>query len=293
MRISEEYYIEIKRNLNTIADLEKFPLPRGVLHAILMQKKVESVKRKYHLFSCRKEEILEYWKERKRFPSWLSLTPVMKIRLLLKAMDFSSKEINKALREPKNLDSELANLVYMAVSRDFVYSPIAAKLQSVLGKIGERIVKEKLKNLGVSFKTEKEIKMQKTPDFYFDEEIEIFGKKIRWIESKALFADFRTHDLYLKKQISKYKELFGDGIVVYWRGCLEGLEVSDGSEFESELKRKLLEMKITFLKDENVDGEPLKLAEKFVSDFEREEIFPYNRETVRILKNMGFKLLFK
>ncbi|MEM1579189.1 MAG: TPD domain-containing protein [Archaeoglobaceae archaeon] len=293
MRIPEKDYTEIKRNLNKIADLEKFPLPRGVLHAILVQKKVESVKRKYHLFSCKTKEILEHWQQRKRFPNWLTLTPVMKVRLLLKAMDFSAKEINKALREPKSLDSELLGVVYEAVSRDFVYSPIAVKLQMVLGKIGEKIVEEELKNLGINFKTEKELKMQKTPDFYFDDEVVIFGKKIRWIESKALFADFRTHELYLKKQISKYKELFGDGIVVYWRGCLEGLEASDGSEFKSELKKKLLEMKITFLKDYEANGEPLRLAEKFVLDFETNETFPYNHGAVKILKNMGFKLLFK
>ncbi|MEM2726852.1 MAG: hypothetical protein QXV61_01155, partial [Archaeoglobaceae archaeon] len=97
MRLSIEEYSNIRKNINKISDLERFKIPRGILHAILMQKKVESVKRKYHLFSGRTKEILDFWKENKRFPDWLTLTPVLKVRLLLKSMGFTTKDINKAL----------------------------------------------------------------------------------------------------------------------------------------------------------------------------------------------------
>lgn len=290
MRLSFEEYIEIRRNLNKISDFERFRIPRGILHAILMQKKVESVKRKYHLFSGRTREILEFWEEKKRFPEWLTLPPVLKVRLLLKGMDFSAKQINRALRNPSELEEDLSKLVYSAVSRDFIYSPIAARLQSVLGKMGEKIILEKLKELGIKFKTEKELKMQKTPDFFFEEPLELFGRKIRWIESKALFADLRAYESYMRRQISKYHELFGEGLVVYWRGSLKGLPVSDGSEFNSEIKRKLLEMNLFVSKKEEVNGDPLKLAEKFIEDYPAVNAVPYNPEAVKILKNMGFKI---
>lgn len=293
MMLSIEEYLELRKNLNKVSDFDRFNLPRGILHAILMQKKVENVKRKYHLFSCRTKEILEFWNEKKRFPEWLTLTPVLKVRLLLKAMDFSTKQINKVLRNPNELDEELSKLVYDAVSRDFIYSPIASRLQSVLGKIGEKIIEEKLRSLGIKFKTEKELRMQKTPDFFFDEPLELFGKKIRWIESKALFADLKTFELYMRKQISKYQELFGEGLVVYWRGCLRGLPVSDGSEFDEDLKKKLLEMRLFISKSEEVDEDPLRLAEKFIGDYMTKDTFPYNSEVVRILKNMGFKVFIK
>ncbi|MDK2796030.1 MAG: hypothetical protein PWQ58_1229 [Archaeoglobaceae archaeon] len=293
MMLSIEEYLELRKNLNKVSDFDRFNLPRGILHAILMQKKVENVKRKYHLFSCRTKEILEFWNEKKRFPEWLTLTPVLKVRLLLKAMDFSTKQINKVLRNPNELDEELSKLVYDAVSRDFIYSPIASRLQSVLGKIGEKIIEEKLRSLGIKFKTEKELRMQKTPDFFFDEPLELFGKKIRWIESKALFADLKTFELYMRKQISKYQELFGEGLVVYWRGCLRGLPVSDGSEFDEDLKKKLLEMRLFISKSEEVDEDPLRLAEKFIGDYMTKDTFPYNPEAVRILKNMGFKVFIK
>jgi hypothetical protein len=291
MRLSVENYLTLRRNLNRISDLEKFQVPRGVMHAILMQKKVESVKRKYHLFSGRTKEILQYWNERKRLPEWLTLTPVLKVRLLLKGMDFSTKQINKVLRNPNELDEELAKLVYDAVSKDFIYSPIAAKLQWTLGKIGERIIKNKLKSLGIEFKTEKELRMQKTPDFFFEEPLDFLGRRIRWIESKALFADLKTYDLYFRKQISKYQELFGDGLVVFWRGSLTGLPVSDGSEFECDLKNKLLEMKLYVSKSDKVEGDPLKLAEKFIEEYISQDVFPYNSKVIRILRNMGFKIL--
>lgn len=291
MRLSIEEYLYVRKNLNKISDLDKFQLPRGVLHAILMQKKIESVKKKYHLFSGRTKEILQFWEERKSFPQWLTLTPVLKVRLLLKGMEFSTKEINRSLKEPMSLDRDLSSIVYDAVVRDFVYSPLAAKLQTVLGKIGEKIIEDKLKDLGIKFKTEKELKMQKTPDFYFEESLELFGKKLRWIESKALFADLQTYGLYFRKQISKYIELFGEGLVVYWRGSLHGLPVSDGCEFDGELKRKLLEMTITVSKDEFADGDSLKLAEKFIENYITADKIPYNTEVIRILKNMGFKVL--
>lgn len=287
MIISVQNYLLIRKNVNKVSDLNKFKYPRGMIHSILLQKKVENVKRKYHLFAGKEKEILEYWKEKKRFPEWFTLTPVMKVRILLKSMDFSTKEINKALRNPWDLDPELTEIVYKSVSSDFIYSPIAIKLQRILGIIGERIVEEMLNNQGIKFKIEKELKTKKTPDFFFEDPVELFGKKIHWIESKALFADHKIYDLYVRKQFLKYKEMFGEGLVIFWRGCLEGINASDGEEFESDLRKKLLEMRIYLQKQEEVDGNALQLAEEFVERFAEEDRFPYNAEVARILKNMG------
>lgn len=291
MRIPLQLYFQIRRNLNRISDLNKFELPRGVLHSILIQKKVESVKRKYHSFAERKEEILKHWKDEKSFPKWLTLTPVMKVRLLLKAMGFSAKDVNRALSNPWDLDAELSEVVYRSVTSDFVYSPIAIRVQRVLGEIGERIVEEKLRSLGIDFKVEKELKLQKTPDFLFEEPVELFGKKIRWIESKALFADHKIYDFYARKQITKYREMFGEGLVVFWCGVLQGIDASDGEEFDGELKKRLLEMKIYMHRGEEVDGNALQIAENFVKNYAETDRFPYNAEVARILRNMGFEVV--
>jgi hypothetical protein len=73
------------------------------------------------------------------------------------------------------------------------------------------------------------------------------GKKVKWIESKALFGDPRTHRVYSKKQYLRYKEMFGEGYVVYWFGSVRGLgnvNLLPNNFFSSKLQKALLDMKI-------------------------------------------------
>ncbi|MEM0503391.1 MAG: hypothetical protein QXT58_01650, partial [Archaeoglobaceae archaeon] len=62
----------------------------------------------------------------------------------------------------------------------------------------------------------------------------------------------------------------------------------DGEEFDIDLRKKLLEMKIYLLKEEESDGNALKLAEEFVKSYAERNRFPYNAEVAKILRNMGF-----
>lgn len=66
--------------------------------------------------------------------------------------------------------------------------------------------------------------MTKTPDFLLSEPIMIDGKKIFWIESKAMFGDEKEHKHYTKKQFSHYEQMSGHGLIVYWYGFLDTLE---------------------------------------------------------------------
>ncbi len=311
MKIPYDEYLRIRKKLRTIRDLRKFSYPRGMLHCILQQKKVDNVKRKYHIFVDRIPEIVDYWDRKKSFPKWLTLPPVMKIRLLMKGMGFSAKAINKALRNPDELDDErLAERIVYAVERDYVYSPIAAKLQRSRGKLGEKALAYELEKAGFEFKTEKDLKgvFNKTPDFYFEEPIELFGRKIKWIESKALFGDPRSHNLYWKKQYSKYYEMFGDGIVVYWLGCIEEFDVSNGSEFRNKFRNSLLDM-LLYLTDSKDESYAEKLGGIFVDVSNKSEIEAVERiveaysegrvvaraediqKVGRILRNMGFDVV--
>ncbi len=311
MKISYDEYVQIRKNLRTIRDVGKLPYPRGMLHCILQQKKVDSVKRKYHLFVERIPEIVDYWNRKKTFPRWLTLPPVMKIRLLMKGLGFSAKAVNKALRNPEELEDEkLAERIQDAVRRDYVYSPIAAKLQRSRGRLGERALAHELKKAGLEFKTERDLKgvFSKTPDFYFEDPVEFLGRKIRWIESKALFGDPRSHSLYWKKQYSKYHEMFGEGIVVYWLGCIDGFDASNGSELRNKFRNALLDMLLylTESKDESlsekldgvfvdVEGESeLTAAEKIVDAYSEGRVVARvgnTKNVARILKNMGFDVV--
>ncbi len=313
MRIPVNEFLKVRRELRTIRDIAKLPYhPRGTLHCILQQKKVDSVKRKYHTFAEKIPEIVRHWEREKSFPKWLTLPPVMKIRLLMKGMGFSAKSINRALKEPEEVveDERLAEQIRKAVLRDYVYSPIAARLQRSRGKLGEKALQHELEKAGFEFKTEKDLKgtFSKTPDFYFDEPVEFMGKEVRWIESKALFGDPRSHDLYWKKQYSKYYEMFGSGLIVYWLGCVDGFDVSDGSEFRNSYRNSLLDMLlyVTDSKDESYaeklnatfvevceDNEVL-AAERIVDAYAEGRVLAYTekkRDVVRILKNMGFDVV--
>ncbi len=312
MRIPLDEFLRLRRELKTIRDIGKLSYPRGMLHCILQQKKVDSVKRKYHTFAERISEITAYWERHKTFPKWLTLPPVMKIRLLMKGMGFSAKSINKALRDPEEVveDERFAEQIRKAVLKDYVYSPIAARLQRARGKLGEKALAHELEEAGIEFKTEKELRgeFSKTPDFYFEEPVEFLGRELKWIESKALFGDPRSHELYWKKQYSKYYEMFGNGLVVYWLGCVNGFEVSDGSELRNKYRNSLLDMLIyvTDSKDESYaerlnatfievseDNEAL-AAEKVVDAYSDGRVLAHiekKKDITRILKNMGFDVV--
>lgn len=249
MRIGIEEYKEIRKNLRDLRDLNRFGYPRGMLFTILTQKKIDFIKREYPNVVRRLEELAEYWNANKRLPKWVRLTPVMRARILMKSLGFTNSEILKAIKNPESVDDEdLKRLIERAILTDYIYSPLAVKHQFARGKLGENIIRRWLEERGIEFKDEKEMKKEskKTPDFYFEEPIELNGKTIRWIESKALFGDFKTHWIYSKKQYSQYFELFGDGFVVYWFGCLEDLDsnVLDEDFFKTTMKNALLDMGI-------------------------------------------------
>jgi hypothetical protein len=177
----------------------------------------------------------------------------------------------KAIKQPESLeDEQLRRLAKKAILTDFIYSPLAIKHQFARGKLGENIIRSWIEANKIEFKDEKEMKKDsiKTPDFYFTNPIEIKGKEIRWIESKALFGDAKTHWIYSKKQYSKYLELFGEGYVVYWFGCLSDLDggILDETFFKTTMKNALLDMRIymtdymTNLNDKNLNEKILKLV---------------------------------
>ena len=334
MKISVEDYKRIRRNLRNLSDLSRLNYPRGMLFTILTQKKVDFVKKDYPKIVEKLDEIEKYWRNKKEIPKWVKLTPVMKTRVLMKSLGFSNSEILKALKNPETVeDLSLRNLIKKAISTDYIYSPLAVKHQFARGKLGENIIRKWLEEREIKFMDEKEMKKnsKKTPDFYFEDGIEIDGREIRWIESKALFGDLKTHWLYSKKQYSKYLDLFGEGVVVYWFGCLEGLNGNILSEnfFKSTMKNALLDMRI-YLTDSierlhkvvknlgvscvinfthrrlDVEGEKMfdtknaeKIAEKIIECYENGRVLALFdnlkdnevRMTKRLLRNMGFDVV--
>lgn len=241
---------KLRWELKSIRDLNRYSYSRGALFTILSQKRIDLVKKKHPVAMQKLDYIASYWRSKKRIPPWLNLTPVMRIRILLKAIGLTKSEIKKSLNNPSKVDDErIEDLIWKSLFTDYIYSPLAVKHQFARGKLGEAIIKDWLEHRRIEFRDEYEMRgeSKKTPDFFFPEPINVNGKKIRWIESKALFGDPKTHRVYSKKQYLRYKEMFGEGYVVYWFGYVKDLDsdvILPSRFFTSKLKNALLDMKV-------------------------------------------------
>ncbi|MCS7121010.1 MAG: C15orf41 family protein [Archaeoglobaceae archaeon] len=281
MKIGVDEYKAIRKNLSNIKDLDKFNYPRGILHSILLQKKVDYTRKNYHRFASRIDEVVKIWKSEKKFPEWLKLTPAMKLRLLLKGLGYRGVDFE----DLGKFDEDLRRYAWKALTEDYVYSPIATKIQAAKGEIGEKLLLNFVDELGVDYKTEKELK-GKTPDVLFVEPVKIFGKEVRWIESKAFFADQRIHEFYETRQYSHYRKIFGEGLVVYWFGSTDQLDVLTYSDFDLK-DRNFLEMKLKVRKKEK--GDPIDQVKKAVESFRKgKKSISCSKRAAKILKNMGF-----
>ena len=253
--IDADEFWRLRKKLSSVRNLNVPGYSRGMLFTILSQKKVDSVKRYYPKVVEKLDSLRDYWRKECKMPGWMKLTPVMRVRLLMKSLGLSKAEINRALNDPERILSEvdceyhperLEEEVWKALYTDYVYSPLAVRHQRARGELGEEIIREWLTYRDIEFSTERDLRgrFSKTPDFFFEEPVRLNGSHVRWIESKALFGDPKTHWVYLKKQFSIYREMFGEGHVVYWFGCVkdvrEGILTTD--VFSSTLKNALNDM---------------------------------------------------
>ncbi len=253
-RLNLDEYRVLRREIRSPKDFDRFQIPNYVLPSILTQKFVESVIKRFRMY--KPERIARIWKEKKTLN--IRLPPVLRLKLLLKGLGYSKSEIANILKNPHEA-GDLEDLVWSAVTKDFIYSPIAVKFQTVKGKVGERLIERFLSEIDVDFKTESELNTKKTPDFLISEKVNILGFEAKWIESKFMFGDFRTHSLYWRRQYYHYFKEFGKGIVVYWCWHLD-IPFALGGEVDMSVH-----FKFGRLKREDF----LKTLEKVLDDFER------------------------
>lgn len=282
MEIELEEFKRLRKGLRYLSDLAQFNYPRGMLFTILSQKKIDQVKQDYGKVCNRLDEILNFWRATGRIPSWVRLTPMMRVRLLLKALEYTKREVAFALNDPEKVDDEsLRRLIWSSVLTDYIYSPLAIRHQLARGRLGELIIQNWLDKMGVSYKTERDLRKEsiKTPDFYFSEPIIIDDFEVNWIESKALFADPRTHWIYWKKQFSKYLDFFGSGFVVYWFGRIKELDkkvkIWNEEFFADNLMQNLLDMKIYTL---GIKGRHAYEIERILSKLSISSVFEVDAE---------------
>jgi len=295
LRMDVEEFFKLRKKVN-VRNIGSFAYPKPVLSSILAQKIVDRMKARYPIYARRLDELAEFWRERGKLPSWLIAPPMMKAKLLMKALGFTKSEIRRYSSNPDLIEDEkLRRFVWWAVTTDFIYSPIAVKFQRIKGRLGEEMIRRRLESMGIEFQSEEDLRKNggKTPDFLLSKPIRLNGCEVLWIESKAMFGDPLTHSTYWRKQYYDYFREFGRGMVVYWFGHVDGLFLAyTGEEFGS------FDMRVFVCEDGMDLGRPftkdflnnmLRLMDEF-DEGNRIRIRP-NVWAERILSLMGFEIL--
>ena len=146
-------------------------------------------------------------------------------------MGKSRKQFWSYVRDPDCIpSSRLKKEIKEIADADFIYSPWACDLQYKRGVWGEDKLQNWLTENHINYRTERDLRgeFQKTPDCLLDKPIKINGWDVHWIESKATFGDKVEVNKNLKKQLAPYLEMFGQGLVVYWFGYVDEVEIPDG-----------------------------------------------------------------
>jgi hypothetical protein len=124
-------------------------------------------------------------------------------------------------------DRDLSYELLLAKLKDHSYGPIAEAIKHSIGEEHEQKLKDSLNALNIPFSDEHVLRSRgydKTPDVKLEVPISVNGKIINWIESKALFGDRESHEVYLRDQFWSYWNRFGSGLVIYWFGYIKQLD---------------------------------------------------------------------
>ncbi|WP_367344378.1 TPD domain-containing protein [Methanomethylovorans sp.] len=224
----EEVY-ELLEDIRDIGPVAKaFDIHPGIVYTIFSQKTVFKVKSNFSNLKRNGPAQLEQWNRGKTILDMAKTKKVpatLMASLILKELGIPKKI---AFNSPARIQNRrLRQEIMEALDKDHFFSPHAHNIQLEKGKLGEEVIFRWLKAHKIDFLTEDQLReknMTKTPDFLLSEPIMIDGKKIFWIESKAMFGDEKEHKHYTKKQFSHYEQMSGHGLIVYWYGFLDTLE---------------------------------------------------------------------
>eukprot|EP00058_Branchiostoma_floridae_P004612 XP_002590100.1 hypothetical protein BRAFLDRAFT_83378 [Branchiostoma floridae] len=151
----------------------------------------------------------------------------------------SRSYVNQLLKDPCQIsDPVLANEVQQ-VSKHLTklsWSQITGEKKthqashySSVGFEYENKLKRTLEEKGITFIGEDVMRAKgydKTPDFKLEVPIAVDGHVVNWVESKASFGDELSHRTYLRDQFWSYWNRFGPGMVIYWFGFIDELDVN-------------------------------------------------------------------
>ena len=144
--------------------------------------------------------------------------------------EVSKSFLTKQMKEPKQIcDELLSREVEICNQEDDVYGPTAEKIKHETGLKYEKIVSDFLLEQNIPYAHEETLRKEgydKTPDFKLVLPISFNNYVINWIECKALFGAEDSHKNYLENQFWSYTNRFGPGLVIYWFGFVDELNIN-------------------------------------------------------------------
>jgi len=249
MKLSE--YKELYDHLATPEDIdflaENFGYDKELLLVIYTQRVVRDTTKRFYRVKDQAKKMAWAWQHGSSFVQvarQFDFPAILGALMILEQRKVNRKQFWKMLSDldrvqDRRLQKELAD----ACKADIVYSPEGTARQYARGRWGESKLQSWLKAKGLEYRTEKDLRAEydKTPDVLLHKPVELDGSKKYWIESKATFGDPYEIKRHIRKQLEPYTDLFGDGMVVYWFGFVEdvdlpmpeGVSVVDANFFES------------------------------------------------------------
>lgn len=236
-------YRWLYRALRTPNDVEKLSKELGydpeLLFVIYTQRTIRRASYMFYKIKAQDTRLHREWVQGKSIVSlakYLNFPPVLLGLIILQLDGITRKQYRQYLNDlnlvkNKRIQTDLKQVL----KHDLIYSPQGYELQLVRGKKGEETIQNWLIKHNFKFQTENDLKLKfpKTPDFLLDTPINVRGTEVHWIESKASFGDPREIMKNLKNQLIPYRDLFGNGMVIYLFGFVDAVPINDGILIES------------------------------------------------------------
>ncbi len=233
--MKQSEYLELYRKLSTPEDIdflaENFGYDKELLLVIYTQRVTRDATKRYYRVKDQVKRLSRMWQDGKslvQIARNFDFPPILMALMVLEQRKVTRKQFWKYIENPdlakdKRLRRELKDVV----KADIIYSPEGTAVQYKRGAWGEKMLFDWLDARKIEYRTEKQLRAEyeKTPDILLRKPIEWNGSKNYWIESKASVGDPYEVRRHIRKQLKPYSEMFGDGIVVYWFGYVEDVDM--------------------------------------------------------------------
>lgn len=138
--------------------------------------------------------------------------------------------VSKHIKDPTLISNDaLRREVELCIQDDDICGPNVETLKHETGLRYEKILHDILTKKDIPYSDEEVLRKEgydKTPDFKLIIPIGVNDHVVNWIESKASFGDEESHAGYLENQFWSYTNRFGPGLVIYWFGFIEELNIN-------------------------------------------------------------------